>query len=342
MKTDDFDYQLPPEFIAQSPVEPRDHSRLMVLDRNRNTLTHHKFFEIAKFLQSGDTLVFNDSRVIPARLFGRKSNSTSKIELLLLRRIQEGVWETLVKPGKKVITGTVIELPDPSGEITTMVKAEVLEQRENGIRIVRFTDEEIIERLGHVPLPPYIRTPLTESERYQTIYSRIKGSVAAPTAGLHFTRTLLSRLQDKGIQFAFVTLHIGLDTFRPVREDTPSDHPIHTEYGEISLETAELLNKSKESGNRIIAVGTSTTRLIEAAAESGTVKPFNNNVDLFILPGYRFRMTDAMITNFHLPRSTLIMLISAFAGRDNILRAYNTAREEGYRFYSFGDAMLIL
>jgi S-adenosylmethionine:tRNA ribosyltransferase-isomerase len=340
MRTDDFDYQLPPRFIAQSPVEPRDHSRLMVLDRNRNTVEHRHFFEIADFMHSGDTLVFNDSRVIPARLFGRKSNSTSKVELLLLRRIQEGVWETLVKPGKKVIAGTVIELSEPCGT-GTKVRAEVLEQRENGIRIVRFTNEQMLEQLGQVPLPPYIRTPLTEAERYQTIYSQIKGSVAAPTAGLHFTRKLLSQLQDKGIQFAFVTLHIGLDTFRPVHEDTPSRHPIHTEHGEISRETAELLNRSKKSGNRIIAVGTSTTRLIETATESGVVKPFNNNVSLFILPGYRFRITDAMITNFHLPRSTLIMLVSAFAGRDYIMRAYDTAREEGYHFYSFGDAMLI-
>lgn len=342
MRTDDFDYHLPPRFIAQNPVEPRDHSRLMVLDRNRKTIEHYHFFEIAGFLNSGDMLVFNDSRVIPARLFGKKSDSTSKIELLLLRRVKEGIWETLVKPGKKVTTGAIIELSEPSAGMDITMKAEVLEQKENGIRVIRLTDEGMIEQLGHVPLPPYITTPLTEKERYQTIYSRIKGSVAAPTAGLHFTQELLAQLQEKGIHFTFVTLHIGLDTFRPVREDTPSDHTIHTEYGEITPETAEQINRTKKNGGRIIAVGTSTTRLIEAAAESGIVKPYKDNVDLFILPGYRFRITDAMITNFHLPRSTLIMLVSAFAGRDSILQAYGTAQKEGYRFYSFGDAMLIM
>ncbi len=234
-----------------------------------------------------------------------------------------------------------MELSEPSVLPDITVKAEVLEQRENGIRVIRFTNEEMLERLGHVPLPPYITTPLDRAERYQTIYSKIKGSVAAPTAGLHFTDELLSQLQGKGIQFSFVTLHIGLDTFRPVREDTPSDHTIHTEYGEITPETADRINSAKKNGGRIIAVGTSTTRLIEAAAESGTVKPFKDNVDLFILPGYRFHITDAMITNFHLPRSTLIMLVSAFAGKDSILQAYDTAQKEGYRFYSFGDAMLI-
>ena len=342
MKTSDFDYQLPPEFIAQRPVEPRDRSRLMVLNRGDQSIHHHRFFEIEDFLRSGDTLVFNDSRVIPARLFGSKNGTKMKVELLLLRRLQDNVWETLVKPGKKVPAGTVIDIPGPPDRPDEAIQAKVLEQREHGIRTVRFTDERILEQLGKVPLPPYIHTPLTETERYQTVYSKIKGSVAAPTAGLHFTRKLLSQLQSKGIQFAFVTLHIGLDTFRPVREDMPSAHPIHTEHGNISSEVAELLNQSRDKGNRIIAVGTSTIRLIEAASQSGTVSPFSGNIDLFILPGYRFRIIDAMITNFHLPRSTLIMLVSAFSGKDFIMRAYDTAQKEGYRFYSFGDAMLIM
>jgi S-adenosylmethionine:tRNA ribosyltransferase-isomerase len=342
MKTSDFDYQLPLEFIAQRPVEPRDRSRLMVLNRDDGSIHHHRFFEIADFLRSGDTLVFNDSRVIPARLFGNKSGTSVKVELLLLRRLQDTIWETLVKPGKKVPAGTIIDISGPPDRPEQVIQAEVLEQRENGIRTVRFTDERMLEQLGKVPLPPYIHTPLAESERYQTIYSKIKGSVAAPTAGLHFTRKLLSQLQSKGIQFAFVTLHIGLDTFRPVREDTPSAHPIHTEHGTISPEVAELLNRSREKGNRIIAVGTSTVRLIEAASQSGVVRPFSGNIDLFILPGYTFRITDAMITNFHLPRSTLIMLVSAFSGKDFIMKAYDTAQKEGYRFYSFGDAMLII
>jgi S-adenosylmethionine:tRNA ribosyltransferase-isomerase len=342
MKTSDFDYQLPPEFIAQRPVEPRDRSRLMVLNREQQSIHHHRFFEIADYLRSGDTLVFNDSRVIPARLFGSKSGSTVKVELLLLRRLQDCVWETLVKPGKKVPSGTVIDIPGPPDGPDKAIQAEVLEQRENGIRTVRFSDERMLEQLGKVPLPPYIHTPLSETERYQTVYSKIKGSVAAPTAGLHFTQKLLSQLQSKGIQFAFVTLHIGLDTFRPVREDMPSAHPIHTEHGNISPETAELLNQSRSKGNRVIAVGTSTVRLIEAASQSGTVRPFSGNIDLFILPGYKFRITDAMITNFHLPRSTLIMLVSAFSRKDFIMRAYDTAQKEGYRFYSFGDAMLII
>ncbi|MEJ2739953.1 MAG: S-adenosylmethionine:tRNA ribosyltransferase-isomerase, partial [Dehalococcoidia bacterium] len=251
MKTSDFDYQLPPEFIAQRPVEPRDRSRLMLLNRSDGSIRHHRFFEIVDFLRSGDTLVFNDSRVIPARLFGNKSGTTAKVELLLLRRLQDNVWETLVKPGKKVPAGTVIDIPGHPDRPGEAIQAEVLEQRENGIRTVRFTDELMIEQLGKVPLPPYIHTPLTETERYQTVYSKIKGSVAAPTAGLHFTQELLSQLQNKGIQFAFVTLHIGLDTFRPVHEDVPSAHPIHTEHGNLDPEVAELLNQSREKGNRI-------------------------------------------------------------------------------------------
>lgn len=342
MKVSDFDYHLPTELIAQTPLEPRDRSRLMVLNRANDSLTHHHFGEIAEFLQPGDTLVFNDSRVIPARLSGLKINGNTIVELLLLRRLDNCIWETLVRPGKKITTGTEIILTSRIAPAYKEVLAKVVERGENGIRVVHFSDESMLEELGQVPLPPYIRKPLSEPERYQTVYARIKGSVAAPTAGLHFTPRLLNELQQKEIQFAFVTLHIGLDTFQPVRVADPLNHHIHTEYGEISPETASLLNQSRKSGKRIIAVGTSTVRLIEAASQSGVVMPFTDQVSLFILPGYQFRITDAMITNFHLPKSTLLMLVSAFAGRDFILKSYDQAISLGYRFYSFGDAMLIL
>jgi S-adenosylmethionine:tRNA ribosyltransferase-isomerase len=341
MKVSDFDYHLPPELIAQTPLEPRDRSRLMVLNRADGSISHHHFFEIADYLQQGDTLVFNDSRVIPARLSGIKTDSSTRVELLLLRRLDNCIWETLARPGKKVTVGTEIKLTNKLSETAKEVLAEVIERGENGIRVVRFSDETMLEELGQVPLPPYIHTPLSQPERYQTVYARIKGSVAAPTAGLHFTPGLLKKLQQKGIQFAFVTLHIGLDTFQPVRVEDPKQHPIHTEYGEVSPETAALLNQARKAGKRIIAVGTSTVRLIEATAQSGTVQPLADQVNLFILPGYQFRITDAMITNFHLPKSTLLMLVSAFAGRDFIFKAYEQAMNLGYRFYSFGDAMLI-
>jgi S-adenosylmethionine:tRNA ribosyltransferase-isomerase len=343
MKVSDFDYHLPPELIAQTPLEPRDRSRLMVLSRADSSISHRHFFEIADYLQQGDTLVFNDSRVIPARLSGTKIGSTTRVELLLLRRLDHCIWETLVRPGKKITVGTEIKLTDSLSKTNNKeVLAEVIERGENGIRVVRFSDDSILEELGQVPLPPYIHKPLSQPERYQTVYARIKGSVAAPTAGLHFTPRLLKELQKKGIQFAFVTLHIGLDTFQPVRVEDASQHPIHTEYGEVSPETTTLLNQARKTGKRIIAVGTSTVRLVEAAAQSGTVQPLADQVNLFILPGYQFRITDAMITNFHLPRSTLLMLVSAFSGRDFILKAYEQAMSLGYRFYSFGDAMLIL
>ena len=342
MKVSDFDYHLPPELIAQTPIEPRDHSHLMVLNRADGSIAHRHFSEIAEYLQPGDTLVFNDSRVIPARLSGLKVGSDIKVELLLLRRLDNGVWETLVRPGRKITVGTEIRLKDQSTKAAKEVSAEVIERDENGIRIVRFSDESLLEELGQVPLPPYIKKPLSQPERYQTVYARIKGSVAAPTAGLHFTPHLLNNLQHKRVRFAFVTLHIGLDTFRPVRVDDPHQHPIHTEYGQISSETAILLNQSIKAGKRIIAVGTSTVRLIEAASQTGTVQPFADQVDLFILPGYQFRISDIMITNFHLPKSTLLMLVSAFAGKDFILKAYEEAMKLHYRFYSFGDAMLIV
>ena len=341
MKVSDFDYHLPPELIAQTPLEPRDRSRLMVLNRADGSISHHHFFEIDDYLQQGDTLVFNDSRVIPARLSGIKIDSSTRVELLLLRRLGNCIWETLVRPGKKITVGTEIKLTNKISETNKEVLAQVIERGENGIRVVRFSDETMLEELGQVPLPPYIHTPLSQPERYQTVYARIKGSVAAPTAGLHITPGLLKKLQQKGIQFAFVTLHIGLDTFQPVRVEDPKQHPIHTEYGEVSPETAALLNQARKAGKRIIAVGTSTIRLIEAAAQSGTVQPLTDQVNLFILPGYQFRITNAMITNFHLPKSTLLMLVSSFASRDFILKSYEQAMSLGYRFYSFGDAMLI-
>jgi S-adenosylmethionine:tRNA ribosyltransferase-isomerase len=342
MKTIDFDYLLPPELIAQTPLEPRDHSRLMVTDRARKSFDHQHFYQLPELLYQGDILVFNDSRVIPARLFGIKKDTCTKVEIFLLRRIDRGIWETLAKPGKKLKPGARIEFSTGTKENIKTIEAEVTGSNTNGTRIVQFSDEELLDKIGNVPLPPYIHQPLSQQERYQTIYSRIKGSVAAPTAGLHFTPELLKTLQNKGIQFAFVTLHIGLDTFQPVREDDPTMHKIHTEYGEVSEETAALLNKVKKSGSRIIAVGTSTTRILEAAVRSGTVHLFTGNTDLFILPGFRFQITDALITNFHLPKSTLLMLVSAFAGKDFIFKAYTEAMEQKYRFYSFGDAMFII
>ena len=342
MKLSDFDYHLPPELIAQTPVEQRDKSRLMVLHRDTGNIEHRTFHEITVYLQGGDTLVFNNSRVIPARLSGQKSDSDTKVEILLLRRLDNGIWETLTRPSRKVTAGTKIKIVNKLTCNTEEVTADVLEQAEGGIRVIRFSDESLLEQLGEVPLPPYIHTPLAEPERYQTVYAKVKGSVAAPTAGLHFTERLLNKLQQKGINFAFVTLHIGLDSFRPVRADDPHQHPIHRENGELNSKTAVLLNQTKTEGKRIIAVGTSTVRLIEAATQAGIIKPYSGWITLFILPGYKFRITDAVITNFHLPKSTLLMLVSAFASRDFVLQAYEQAKNSDYRFYSFGDAMLML
>ena len=342
MKTSDFDYHLPPELIAQIPSEPRDQSRLMVLRRSDSSIEHRHFYEVIDYLQNGDTMVFNNSRVIPARIMGQKRNSQTKVEVLLLRRLDDNIWETLVRPGRKVTPGTEIRIAGAPHAVDEEMNAEVLEQGESGIRIIRFSDDSLLEKLGQVPLPPYISTPLADTERYQTIYAQTNGSVAAPTAGLHFTSRLLDELHRKGVRLAFVTLHIGLDTFRPVRVEDPNQHLIHKEYGELNPEVATLLIQTKEQGKRVIAVGTSTVRLLEAAAQTGTVQPFAGWVNLFILPGYKFRVADVMVTNFHLPRSTLLMLVSAFAGKDFILQAYEQAKSLNYRFYSFGDAMLIL
>ena len=346
MKTSDFDYSLPPEFIAQTPAEPRDQSRLMVLRHSDGSIEHHRFSEIVEFLRPTDVLVLNDTRVIPARLKAQKG-SGGKAEILLLRRLEPGLWEALVKPSKRIAVGDKVELVGTQpGSKGKTVFVEVLERKEDGVRIVRFADEAIVEALGQIPLPPYIHDYHGDRERYQTVYSREKGSVAAPTAGLHFTPGLLSQIREKGIDLVFVTLHVGLDTFRPIREEDPRQHHIHHEFGVLTPEAAARLTKARNDGHRIICVGTTAVRLLEQAAlaSKGTegLKPFQGWVELFILPGHRFRLVDVMVTNFHLPRSTLLMLVSAFGGNDLIRRAYEEAIRERYRFYSFGDAMLII
>ncbi|MCJ7516105.1 MAG: tRNA preQ1(34) S-adenosylmethionine ribosyltransferase-isomerase QueA [Dehalococcoidia bacterium] len=342
MKTSEFDYHLPPELIAQTPTEPRDRSRLMVLSRCDGSIEHRRFYEIIDYIEKGDMVVFNNSRVIPARLVGQKRDSQTKVEILLLRRLDKNVWETLVRPARKLMPGAKITIAGVPQAADIEMTAEVLEQGEAGIRTIRFSNNSLLEKFGQIPLPPYISTPLVDTGRYQTIYAQTDGSVAAPTAGLHFTSRLIDELQKKGARLAFVTLHIGLDTFRPVRVEDPSKHPIHREYGELNSEVASLINQTKEQGKKVVAVGTSTVRLLEAVAETGRVQPFAGWVDLLILPGYKFRIADVMVTNFHLPRSTLLMLVSAFAGKDFILQAYEQAKSLNYRFYSFGDAMLIL
>lgn len=347
MRTSDFDYYLPQELIAQTPLEPRDHSRLMVLERSDAPLSHHRFFEVVDYLRSGDILVFNDSRVIPARLSGRKADTRGRLEILLLRQLDSRVWEALVRPAKRTRVGSRLELAGDtvSGRRQDRVIAEVVEVREGGVRVISFSDEALLEGLGSIPLPPYIHVPLKSPERYQTVYADAAGSVAAPTAGLHFTPQLIDRIKSKGVRCLFVTLHVGLDTFLPVRESSPLEHKIHREYGVLDQEAASQLSQARREGRRIICVGTTTVRLIEAAAQASSplcMQPFQGWVGLFILPGYRFQVVDALITNFHLPRSTLLMLVTAFAGKDVITRAYREAIAQRYRFYSFGDAMLIL
>ncbi|MBI2979759.1 MAG: tRNA preQ1(34) S-adenosylmethionine ribosyltransferase-isomerase QueA [Chloroflexi bacterium] len=343
MKTSSFDYSLPQELIAQTPIEPRDQARLMVLDRCDGSLRHHRFSAITDFFRDGDILVFNNSRVIPARLSGKRVDGDGRLEILLLRRLSPNLWETLVKPGKRVMIGTQIEIAGNAAN-SDRVTAEAVGLGEGGMRVLSFSDETLLPGLGKVPLPPYIRFPLADPECYQTVYAQVDGSVAAPTAGLHFTPELIDKLKAKGVRCLFVTLHIGLDTFQPVREDDPADHRIHQEYGVISPEVADELSQARREGRRIICVGTTSVRLIEAAAQAtGAVdEPFAGWVNLFIVPGYQFRLVDALITNFHLPRTTLLMLVSAFAGRDLILDAYQEAIAQQYRFYSFGDCMLIL
>jgi S-adenosylmethionine:tRNA ribosyltransferase-isomerase len=339
LKTSDFDYDLPSEYIAQTPVEPRDASRLMVLHRASEVIEHTHFYQLGDFLRAGDLLVLNETRVIPARLYARKIPSGGRVELLLLRREDGQTWETLVG-GKGLAPGRRLQLEGGP-------EAEIVARLDGPRRLVRFGQpiEPLLPRIGHTPLPPYIHATLDNPERYQTVYARWPGSAAAPTAGLHFTPQLIERLQAQGILFAHLTLHVGLDTFAPVTEESPEEHKIHTEWCQITAETAQTINRAHQAGGRVIAVGTTSVRTLESAARlaqpGDAVAPFEGPTELFILPGYTFRTVDAMITNFHLPRSTLIMLVGAFAGREVILQAYETAKTEGYRFYSFGDAMLI-
>jgi S-adenosylmethionine:tRNA ribosyltransferase-isomerase len=348
MKTSDFDYHLPPELIAQTPIEPRDHSRLLVLDRVKGSIEHRHFFDIIEYLREGDVMVFNDSRVIPARLKGRRAGSGGRVEILLLRRKDENVWEALARPARRLQTGAKVEIipeTSPVGESDSILQADIIGAGDKGIRVLRFSDESRLLTAGEVPLPPYIHRPLANPERYQTVYARVNGSVAAPTAGLHFTPELLAGIERRGVVCLWTTLHVGLDTFRPVTEEDPHEHTIYREYGVIGEETAAALLRARQEGRRIICIGTTTVRLLEKAAEAGKsrgMEPFQGWVDLFILPGHRFRMVNAMVTNFHLPRSTLLMLVTAFAGKELIDKAYREAIERGYLFYSFGDAMFIL
>lgn len=340
MKTHDFWYNLPEELIAQTPLEKRDTSRLLVMDRRTGKVSHRHFFDIIEYLNPGDCLVMNDSRVLPARLLGNRPTGGA-VELLLLRDLGNKKWECLAKPGRKLQAGQ--EVIFGNGELT----ATILSVQEDGNRIVEFCYEgiflEVLERLGKMPLPPYIKAELQDQERYQTVYSRTVGSAAAPTAGLHFTNDLLSEIRAKGVKTAFVTLHVGLGTFRPVKADDISEHHMHSELCMISKETAEVLNETKENGGRVICVGTTSCRTLESLVNNdGTFEEKTKWTDIFIYPGYTFKAMDGLITNFHLPESTLVMLVSAFAGRDNVLAAYDEAVKEKYRFFSFGDAMTIL
>ncbi len=336
----DYYYELPKELIAQDPLKDRSSSRLMLLDKDTGAIEHHMFKELPDFLNPGDCLVLNDTKVLPARLFGTKEGTGASIELLLLRRMSDNVWETMVRPGKKCRPGTVIVFGE--GELKGTITGEL----EGGNRTVKFEYdgifEEVLDRLGEMPLPPYITHHLEDKDRYQTVYAKCEGSAAAPTAGLHFTKELLSKIEDKGVKIAYLTLHVGLGTFRPVKVDNIKDHHMHSEYYVVGKETAETINSCRKNGGRIVAVGTTSTRTLESVTdEGGVVHEKSGWTDIFIYPGYKFKAVDALITNFHLPESTLIMLVSAMAGRENVLHAYNEAVKEKYRFFSFGDAMFI-
>ena len=340
MKTSDFYYDLPQELIAQTPLDRRDASRLMVLDKNTGAVKHMHFYDLPSLLRPGDCLVLNDSRVLPARLLGHREPGGGAAEVLLLNDKGDKTWECLVRPGKKMKPGTKLSFGDG------LLTAEVTETLEGGNRLVRFNYEgiflELLEQLGKMPLPPYIKAELQDPERYQTVYSREVGSAAAPTAGLHFTKELLEQIQAMGVSLAYVTLHVGLGTFRPVKEEEITDHEMHSEYCMISKETAETINETRRKGGRVICVGTTSCRTIESwAAEDGTLKESAGWTNIYIYPGYRFKVLDALVTNFHLPESTLVMLVSALAGREHILAAYEEAVREKYRFFSFGDAMFI-
>lgn len=340
MKVKDFYFDLPKELIAQHPLEKRDESKLMVLNKKSGEIEHKVFKDIIDYLNPGDCLVLNDTRVMPARLYGAKEGSGGKMEFLLLKRREDNIWESLVKPGKRGKVGAKFVFGN--GEL----KAEIIEVLDNGNRKIKFyydgIFEEVLDRLGEMPLPPYIEEKLEDKERYQTVYSKEVGSAAAPTAGLHFTEELLQEIRDKGINIAFVTLHVGLGTFRPVKVEDIQDHEMHSEYYILDRENAEIINNAKKSGKRVIAVGTTSNRTLESIAnEEGEVKEQSGYTNIFIYPGYKFKIVDAIITNFHLPESTLIMLISAFSTREIVMNAYKTAVENEYRFFSFGDAMFI-
>nr|WP_325239927.1 tRNA preQ1(34) S-adenosylmethionine ribosyltransferase-isomerase QueA [uncultured Oscillibacter sp.] len=340
MKTSDFSYELPPELIAQTPIERRDGSRLMTLDRRTGETGHRRFYDLPSLLRPGDCLIMNDSRVLPARLLGQRLPGGGACEVLLLTDRGDNIWECLVRPGRKLRTGARMTFGD--GSLT----AEVTGEEAEGNRLVRFRYEgiflEVLERLGKMPLPPYIKAELQDRERYQTVYSRYNGSAAAPTAGLHFTPELLEAIAAKGVGIGYVTLHVGLGTFRPVKEENITDHAMHSEYCILSQETAELINRTRAAGGRCVCVGTTSCRTLESwAGEDGHMEPRSGWTNIYIYPGYRFKVMDGLVTNFHLPESTLIMLVSAFAGREAVLSAYEEAVRERYRFFSFGDAMFI-
>ncbi len=341
MTTKDFYYDLPQELIAQTPLADRSASKLMVLERKTGDVSHKQFRDIIDYISPGDCLVLNNTRVIPARLYGEKKDTGGKIEFLLLKRLELDTWEVILKPGKKAKVGARFVFGDG------LLEAEILSIIEDGKRIVKFfydgVWEALLDRLGEMPLPPYIKEKLTDKERYQTVYSKIEGSAAAPTAGLHFTKELLSALEKKGVRIAYLTLHVGLGTFRPVAVENVEDHIMHRERYEVSEEAASTINQTRKEGGRIIAIGTTSVRTLETVAEAdGTILPKEGETNIFLYPGYQFKAIDALITNFHLPESTLLMLISAFAGKENVFRAYECAVENQYRFFSFGDAMLIV
>lgn len=341
MKTKDFDYNLPKELIAQDPLPHRSESRLLYMDRTTGEISHHIFKEITNYLNPGDCLVINETKVIPARLYGVKEDTGAGIELLLLKRRENDIWETLVKPGKKARPGTGLSFGDG------ILKAEVLDVVEEGNRLIKFKYEgifeEILDQLGEMPLPPYITHKLKDKNRYQTVYAKHEGSAAAPTAGLHFTNELLDKIQAKGVMLARITLHVGLGTFRPVKVENVLEHHMHSEFFMIDDKAAKIINDTKKNGGRVISVGTTSTRTLESAADmSGYVKETSGWTDIFIYPGYQFKCVDGLITNFHLPQSTLLMLVSAFSTKENIMKAYEAAVKERYRFFSFGDAMLIV
>lgn len=341
MKTSDFYYDLPKELIAQTPIEPRDHSRLLLLDRKSGEISHKHFFDITDYLKEGDCLIINDSKVLPARIFGKKKETGANVEFLLLKQIENNKWETLVKPGKKAKIGAEFIFGDND---MSCVVTDILEE---GNRVVEFKCDTnffaTLDKLGQMPLPPYITETLKDKDRYQTVYCDELGSAAAPTAGLHFTNELLEKIEKMGVKIGRVTLHVGLGTFRPVKVDDVTNHVMHSEHYEVSKETAELINETKKNGGRVIAVGTTSCRTLESvAAKHGKVVEDDGDTSIFIYPGFDFKVLDGLITNFHLPESTLIMLVSAFASYDNIMNTYKTAVEEKYRFFSFGDAMMII